>query len=268
MFNEHWNILIVDDEPDVLQVTKLAMQDITVYGLPVNILTATSKADAIELMQQLPAPAIPIMSPPLVSVAIIDVVMENNQAGLELCEYIRRDLGNHELPLYIRTGQPGTAPERSVIDNYEINGYFSKAEATEDKLYTIIKTGVRQRLNATTAYAACMASLQLMSAKPNRAILRQFIAGMLQGGRPGHFTLIDGEHVSGTADADKARALIAELEQQAGVPLGDDTYLILESPTAYHRYIPAGKNQGQTLPTARSRSGLTCIDPGIVLLGV
>jgi hypothetical protein len=38
--------------------------------------------------------------------------------------------------IYVRTGQPGLAPERDVIDRYDINGYFSKAETTEDKLYS------------------------------------------------------------------------------------------------------------------------------------
>jgi hypothetical protein len=36
------------------------------------------------------------------------------------------------------------APERSVIDRYDINGYFTKVELTEDKLYSLVKAGVRQ----------------------------------------------------------------------------------------------------------------------------
>jgi CheY-like chemotaxis protein len=50
MLNTNWPILIVDDEPDVLQLSKLVMQDFSVYGLPVELHTATSKAEAIELM--------------------------------------------------------------------------------------------------------------------------------------------------------------------------------------------------------------------------
>ena len=40
MFFHEWNILIVDDEPDVLTVTKLALKDVNVYGLPIKIFTA------------------------------------------------------------------------------------------------------------------------------------------------------------------------------------------------------------------------------------
>jgi len=37
MFFEYWPILFVDDEPDVLAISKLAMKNFQVYGLPVKI---------------------------------------------------------------------------------------------------------------------------------------------------------------------------------------------------------------------------------------
>ena len=40
------------------------------------------------------------------------------------------------------------SPERAVLDRYDINGYFTKAEATEDKLYSLVKS-VRQYLWTT-----------------------------------------------------------------------------------------------------------------------
>ena len=67
--------------------------------------------------------------------------MESDTAGLELCEYIREKQQNRLTQFYIRTGQPGIAPEREVIDRYDINGYFTKVELTEDKLYSLVKAG-------------------------------------------------------------------------------------------------------------------------------
>lgn len=142
MFFNEWNILIVDDEPDVLAVTRLALRDVKVYGLPVKIHTASSKAEAIKLLNG--ALSWQGSSEPIVAVALVDVVMESDYAGLELCKYIREEAGGHSVQLYIRTGQPGVAPERSVIDNYEISGYFTKLELSEQKLYTLVKSGVRQ----------------------------------------------------------------------------------------------------------------------------
>jgi CheY-like chemotaxis protein len=143
MFFGEWNVLVVDDEPDVLSVTKLALKDIKIYGLPIKIYTAHSKAEAIDMLS-LPPLAIPGQAEGSLAVAFIDVVMESQQAGLELCEIIRNKLGNRSAQLFIRTGQPGVAPERTVVDNYDISGYFTKVETTEQKLYTLVKSGVRQ----------------------------------------------------------------------------------------------------------------------------
>ena len=146
MFYKEWEILLVDDEPDVLSVSQLAMHKFEVYGLPLRIETAASKAEAIDFLNTRYNIRFGL------AVAFIDVVMENDTAGLDVCRYIREDLNNRLSQLYIRTGQPGVAPERTVIDRYDINGYFTKVEATEDKLYSLVKTGVRQFLWSTQAY--------------------------------------------------------------------------------------------------------------------
>jgi CheY-like chemotaxis protein len=143
MWFPEWRVLIVDDEPDVLKLSELALKNMEVDGVPVRVFTAASKAEALKVIQEhLSEPA----GPGLLTVALIDVVMETDTAGLELCDYIRNTMHNSFAQLYIRTGQPGIAPEREVIDRYDISGYFTKVEATEDKLYTMIKSGVRQYL--------------------------------------------------------------------------------------------------------------------------
>ncbi len=150
MFFSEWNILVVDDEPDVLAVTKLALRDVKVYGLPLKIYTAASKAEAIELLK---GPlTLQGSSEPIVAVALVDVVMETDHAGLELCKYIRDEAGGNSVQIYIRTGQPGVAPERKVIDEYDISGYFTKVEVSEQKLYTLVKTGVRQWFTSWYAF--------------------------------------------------------------------------------------------------------------------
>jgi CheY-like chemotaxis protein len=211
VFNTSWPILIVDDEPDVLQLSKLVMQDFTVFGLPVELHTATSKASAIELMETELIPVLPSVPAPRVSVAFIDVVMENDTAGLELCEYMRETLGNKVVQLFIRTGQPGVAPEREVIDNYDINGYFTKAEATEDKLYTLVKSGVRQYLSFTAAMAMSMMTSVAISAAGSRQSLRDVLQLMPMLQRDGHYLFIDGEAVTGGADQAHAREVADRL---------------------------------------------------------
>jgi len=181
MFFNEWNILVVDDEPDVLAVTRLALRDVTVYGLPIKIYTAKSKAEALELLKG------PLRllgsSEPIVAVALIDVVMESDHAGLELCKFIREEAGGNSTQLYIRTGQPGIAPERSVIDDYDISGYFTKVELSEQKLYTLVKSGVRQWF---TNWYALMTEESLNNLVVNSGSRKEFLEkGIGWFGEPG-----------------------------------------------------------------------------------
>lgn len=153
MWYPTWPVLVVDDEPDVLQLSKLLMKNIEVDGVPVRVYTAASKAEAIELLR---TEFMEEAGPGLLPVAFIDVVMETDTAGLDLCNFIRNEMGNGHVQLYIRTGQPGIAPERKVIDNYNISGYFTKVEATEDKLYTLVKSGIRQYWTSTFGLISTM----------------------------------------------------------------------------------------------------------------
>jgi CheY-like chemotaxis protein len=52
MHLSEFHVVLVDDEPDVLEVSRLAMRHFKVYGLPIRLHTATSKAQAIEVLKQ------------------------------------------------------------------------------------------------------------------------------------------------------------------------------------------------------------------------
>ena len=142
MFQKYWNVLLVDDEPDVLTVSKLAMKNFEVFHLPIKIHTANNKKEAIDLVDNVFTTQDGLSTS--LTVAFIDVVMESDTAGLELCRHIREDMDNYITQIYVRTGQPGIAPERQVTDEYEISGYISKVDATEDRLYSLVTSGVRQ----------------------------------------------------------------------------------------------------------------------------
>ncbi len=169
-----WEVLLVDDEPDVLSMSKLVMRNIDVYGLPIKLHSAQSKAEAIEILKYTPD----LM--PLTSVAFIDVVMETDTAGLELCQFIREEMDNKITQLFIRTGQPGIAPEREIVDRYDINGYFTKIEATEDKLYTLVKSGVRQYLWSNLSLAGALIVGNAISTLSTKEKLMESLGKTLQ----------------------------------------------------------------------------------------
>ncbi|MCB1640396.1 MAG: DUF3369 domain-containing protein, partial [Xanthomonadales bacterium] len=78
-----------------------------------------------------------------IAVALLDVVMESDQAGLDLVHFIREELGNHFVRIVLRTGQPGQAPEHEVIAEYDINDYKDKTELTAQKLRTTVYATLR-----------------------------------------------------------------------------------------------------------------------------
>jgi CheY-like chemotaxis protein len=175
MFQTEWPVLLVDDDPDVLAVSKLAMRSFEIDGVPIKLFTATSKAEAVKLLSgSLGGTVLPYLS-----VAFIDVVMETDQAGLDLCRYIRETQRNRLTQIYIRTGQPGMAPERDVIDRYDINGCFTKVEATEDKLYSLVKAGIRQFDFASMAAVEFNVVTQCIANSDSLESLRRTLGGVL-----------------------------------------------------------------------------------------
>jgi CheY-like chemotaxis protein len=133
MKRESWKLLVVDDEPEVHKVTELVASEMMFDGLPLNLLFADSKQSAMEVLNENPD----------TSVILLDVVMETDHAGLDFVKYIREELKNDCLKIILRTGQPGSAPERETIEEYEINDYLPKAEVGPNRLFTSIKTALR-----------------------------------------------------------------------------------------------------------------------------
>lgn len=231
MTKREWPVLVVDDEPDVLSVSKLAMKNFTVYGLPIKLYTASSKADALDLLSS----TLTLQGRfHHLAVAFIDVVMESNSAGLELCDHIRNTMRNHFTQLYLRTGQPGIAPEREVIDRYDINGYFTKVEADENKLYSLVKSGVRQFYSSKFFLELTLFTNKLISVAHSRRIMLQLLNsnwvveqpdeedGELESVMHRSYTFVDGEGIGGGLDPSEAQALMKRLEGLPGVPLGQD----------------------------------------------
>jgi PAS domain S-box-containing protein len=119
-----WLILVVDDEPDVHSMTGLILEDVRYRNRPLMLIHAYSAAEARMVLADTPG----------IAVAMIDVVMEDDHAGLDLIRAIREELGHTDIRLILRTGQPGQAPQRQVILDYDINDYRSKAELGADDL--------------------------------------------------------------------------------------------------------------------------------------
>ena len=130
---EPWRILIVDDEADVHEATRLALHDLVIEGCRLAFLHAYSAREAYAILAQ----------DADVAVILLDVVMESEDAGLRLVKQIRHELDQKAIRIILRTGQPGYAPEIDTIRAYDINDYKTKSELTRVRLFTSLTVAIR-----------------------------------------------------------------------------------------------------------------------------
>jgi signal transduction histidine kinase/CheY-like chemotaxis protein len=128
-----WKIAVIDDDPAVHDGTRFALSDFVLDGQRIEILSASSAAEGRDLLT----------SHPDIAAVLLDVIMETDNAGLDLVHFIRHTLKNETVRIILRTGQPGQAPERQVIVAYDINDYKAKTELTADKLFTTLAAALR-----------------------------------------------------------------------------------------------------------------------------
>ncbi|MBI1907335.1 MAG: EAL domain-containing protein [Rhodocyclales bacterium] len=128
-----WKILIVDDDPDVHETTKLGFLGISICGRPLEFLHAYSAGEARAIFA----------TKPDIAIILLDVVMETQHAGLQLVDEIRNRYDMKEARIILRTGQPGYAPEIDAIRDYDINDYKSKADLSRNRLYAALTSAIR-----------------------------------------------------------------------------------------------------------------------------
>lgn len=128
-----WRVLIVDDEPDIHSVTKMALASVIFKNRGLELLSAYSGAEGFEILAK----------ERNIALVLLDVVMESDDAGLVLAKRIRNELDNQLVRIVLRTGQPGQAPEERVIVDFDINDYKAKTELTKQKLFTTVIASLR-----------------------------------------------------------------------------------------------------------------------------
>lgn len=137
-------VLVVDDDEAVIQVTRLVLSRFRFDDHALELICVTSGQEAIETLSQRDD----------IAIILLDVVMESDDSGFKVVDFIRNSLNNHVTRILLRTGQPGLAPERQVIQDYDINDYIAKTEATTERL-------ILSMTNALRAYRDILRAKQL-----------------------------------------------------------------------------------------------------------
>jgi diguanylate cyclase len=149
-----WKLLIVDDDRDVHIATQHALMDVEFSGRVLKFIHAYSSVECVEVLRKNPD----------IAVALLDVVMDTDDAGFRVVEMIRKQMGLHLPRIILRTGQPGYAPEISAIRDYDINDYKTKSDLTRNKLFI-------------TVYGAIRTYNQMLQMEASRKGLEQIVHG-------------------------------------------------------------------------------------------
>lgn len=128
-----WTVLIVDDDREVHDATRLVLSDFTFGGRPLSFRHAFSAAEAADCLR----------AEPEIVVILLDCAMETDTAGLDLVRIVRHDLGNHLVRIVLRSGQPGTDVEHEIMAGHDINAYCDKTEMTDGRLKAVMVGALR-----------------------------------------------------------------------------------------------------------------------------
>ncbi|HTU78228.1 MAG TPA: DUF3369 domain-containing protein [Solirubrobacteraceae bacterium] len=167
-----WKVLIVDDDEQIHAVTKMVLGDFRFRDRRLQFLSAHSGKEGYAV----------IAANPDLAVVFLDVVMETETAGLDLARDIRGALGNDYVRIILRTGQPGQAPERRVIVDYDINDYKEKSELTSQKLFSTMVTALRSYKDIMTIETSRRGLEKIIAASASLFQIRSmelFLSGVL-----------------------------------------------------------------------------------------
>jgi len=127
-----WNVLVVDDDRDIHAVTKLCLSHTVIANRILNLIDAYSGRDAIDVLK----------ANDNIDLILLDVVMETQDAGLEVARWLHEDVPSKRKPkIILRTGQPGFHQIADITQNRHVDAVLQKSNTSYAILIdTITKT--------------------------------------------------------------------------------------------------------------------------------
>ena len=131
--NSQWIVLIVDDEPQVRTITRMALARFEFEGRGLGFLEAETAREALDILSQ----------PCDVALILAGIALETKDAGLELARLVRERLGDHRVRIVLQIGHPGQAPERDVVRGLDLSDYIDRTGLSVHRLEMTVLAGLR-----------------------------------------------------------------------------------------------------------------------------
>ena len=130
---KNWVVLSVEDNQPYQDVLESALQEVSFKGRKIELLRATSAASAATILSKRQD----------ISLILLDIVMETDDAGFYLIDTIRNVIGDELVRIVVLTGQPGVKPHDKAINEYNISEYWNKTDLSADKLKSVVVSNLR-----------------------------------------------------------------------------------------------------------------------------
>lgn len=125
----YWKVLLVDDVADFREVIRYELERIVHNSKGIQCFEAGSRKEALDVLK----------SEPDMVLVITDVIMESNDAGLQLVNSIRHTLNNRKIQIMLLSAQPGKLSRHTVTQNFEIDAYVDKLDLCEELTPKVIE---------------------------------------------------------------------------------------------------------------------------------
>ena len=135
-----WRILVVNDHQTSLELNEfnefsdLALAGIELDHCRVSLFFAASASAAQCVLAEHGHESF--------AVALIDVAMEDETAGVRLVEYIRHTLGNRPMRLLMRTGDNAVAAQDELVRRYDLEGFNVKTDMRMQPFIDVVKASL------------------------------------------------------------------------------------------------------------------------------
>ncbi|MDG6100093.1 EAL domain-containing protein [Alteromonas sp. ZYF713] len=130
---KNWIVLSVEDNQPYQDVLESALQEVSYAGRKIELLRASSAASAATILSKRQD----------ISLILLDIVMETDDAGFYLIDTIRNVIGDELVRIVVLTGQPGVKPHNKAINEYNISEYWNKTDLSSDKLKSVVVSNLR-----------------------------------------------------------------------------------------------------------------------------
>jgi len=124
-----WNVMVVDDDMDIHVVTRFCLADTVIGNRRLNLIDAYSGQEAIKQLKDNDS----------IDLILLDVVMETQNAGLDVARWLRENPQRASTPkIILRTGQPGKYNIGDIANNGLVDAVLQKSSITYASLVMTI----------------------------------------------------------------------------------------------------------------------------------